>query len=248
MNKLILKDKTAIVTGGSQGIGRAICVKLASLGANVAIIDIGNEERCNETLAMLTELGVKSKMYKCNVADFEETKNVFAQIKNDFTTLDILVNNAGITRDKLLMAMKVTDFEDVIDVNLKGAFNTIKQVYPVMAKQRSGKIINISSVSGIIGNAGQANYSASKAGIIGLTKTVAKELASRGVCCNAVAPGFVRTDMTKNFSDNEEVIKAIPMNRVGKPEDVAELVAFLASPSSDYITGDVIRIDGGMAI
>lgn len=244
----MLNGKTAIITGGSRGIGKACAVKLAQLGANIAILFAGNEEAANSTAEQISALGVKVQTYKCNVADFERTKEVFAQIKKDFGTYDILVNSAGITRDKLVLAMKEADFDDVIDVNLKGSFNTIKQVYPAMAKQRSGKIINIGSVSGLMGNSGQANYSASKAGVFGLTKAVAKELAPRGICCNAVAPGFIRTDMTQAFDNNEEVLKAIPQGRMGEAEEVAELVAFLASPSSSYITGEVIRIDGGMAM
>lgn len=244
----MLNGKVAVVTGGSRGIGREICRRLAQNGADVAFLYAGNRQKADETLAALGGLPVRAKAYRCNVADADETAAVFAEIVRDFGTVDILVNNAGITRDKLVIGMKEADFDEVIDVNLKGAFHTIRQVYPIFIKKKSGKIINVSSVSGLIGNPGQANYAASKAGIVGLTKTVAKELASRGVCCNAIAPGFIRTDMTESFAENEAVIRSIPMKRFGMPAEVAELVLFLASPQSDYITGNVIRIDGGLAM
>ena len=244
----MLKDKIAVVTGGSRGIGRAICEKFAENGASIAIINFGNEEETTQFRDMLIGKGVKSSAYNCNVASFEDCVSTFKQIVKDFGTVDILVNNAGITKDKLLLAMKEQDFDDVISVNLKGAFNTIKQVYPIFAKQKSGKIINISSISGLIGNPGQANYSASKAGVIGLTKTVAKELASRGVCCNAIAPGFIKTGMTATFTEESPLVGSIPLGRMGSPEDVAELAFFLASKSSDYITGEIIRVDGGLAM
>lgn len=244
----MLKGKVAVVTGGSRGIGRAICLKLAENGADIALIFAGNEEKAQETAREAAAFGVRAQAYRCNVADIAETTAVFKQILTDFGGIHILVNNAGITRDKLLLAMSEEDFDAVVGVNLKGAFNTIKQVYRPFSRQRSGKIINITSVSGLMGNPGQANYSASKAGLIGLTKTVAKELASRGVCCNAVAPGFVETDMTRDFTDNEVLKNSIPLKRFGKPEDIAELVLFLASDVSNYITGEVIRCDGGMAM
>lgn len=244
----MLKGKVAVVTGGSRGIGREVCLKLAQNGADIALIYAGNTEKAEETVAALSELSVKAKAYCCNVADFQVTADTFAQIIKDFGTIDILVNSAGITRDKLMIGMKEADFDDVIDVNLKGTFNTVKQVYPIFAKKKSGKIINLSSVSGLIGNPGQTNYSASKAGVIGLTKSIAREVASRGICCNAIAPGFIKTDMTEKFSENEAIINTIPMKRIGMPEEVAELVLFLASPKSDYITGEVIRIDGGLAM
>lgn len=244
----MLNGKVAVVTGGSRGIGREICLKLAQNGADVALLYAGNKQRADEVVAALGELKVKAKAYCCNVADFEATAAVFSMIVKEFGTVDILVNNAGITRDKLVMGMKEADFDEVIGVNLKGAFNTIKQVYPIFAKKKSGKIINVSSVAGLIGNPGQANYSASKAGIVGLTKTVARELASRGICCNAIAPGFIKTDMTEKFTENESIIGTIPMKRIGMPSEVAELVLFLSSPQSDYITGNVIRIDGGLAM
>lgn len=244
----MLKGRTAVVTGGSRGIGRAVCLKLAQNGCDVAFLYAGNEGKASETLTELQALGVKAAAFRCDVSDSNAVKEVFGRILTQFGHIDILVNNAGITRDKLVLGMKCEDFDDVIGVNLRGAFYTIKQVYPLFAKQRSGKIVNISSVAGLMGNAGQANYAASKAGVIGLTKTVAKELASRGVCCNAVAPGFIRTDMTEKFSDDEKVVSTIPVNRVGTPEEVASLVLFLCLPCSDYITGEVIRIDGGLAM
>ena len=244
----MLKGRTAVVTGGSRGIGRAVCLKLAQNGCDVAFLYAGNEGKASDTLTELQALGVKAAAFRCDVSDSNAVKEVFGRILTQFGHIDILVNNAGITRDKLVLGMKCEDFDDVIGVNLRGAFYTIKQEYPLFAKQRSGKIVNISSVAGLMGNAGQANYAASKAGVIGLTKTVAKELASRGVCCNAVAPGFIRTDMTEKFSDDEKVVSTIPVNRVGTPEEVASLVLFLCLPCSDYITGEVIRIDGGLAM
>ncbi|NLN48691.1 MAG: 3-oxoacyl-[acyl-carrier-protein] reductase [Clostridiales bacterium] len=244
----MLKKKVAVITGGSRGIGKEICKKFAENGADIALIYAGNVEKAEEVVSSLLQYKVKSKAYRCNIADFEETTKTFSQILKDFLTIDILVNNAGITRDRLVLSLTEKDFNDVIDVNLKGVYHTIKQVYPVFMKKRSGKIINLSSVSGLIGNPGQANYSASKAGVIGITKSVAKELASRGVCCNAIAPGFIKTDMTENFINNKTIIESIPAKRAGFPEEVAELALFLASEKSNYITGEVIRIDGGLAM
>lgn len=245
----MLNGKTAVVTGGYQGIGMEIAKKLGDNGANVAVLGIEEPERASEVIEYLQNTaGVTAKAYKCDVADFDMTKATFAEIMNDFGHIDILVNNAGITRDKLLLGMKEEDFDTVISINLKGMFNTVKQVYPIFAKQKSGKIVNLSSVSGLMGNQGQVNYSASKAGVIGLTKSVAKELASRGICCNAVAPGFIRTSMTARFAEDERLLDSLPMKRMGNPEEVAELVLFLASDKSNYITGEVIRIDGGMAM
>lgn len=244
----MLKGKTAIVTGGSRGIGAAICKRFAEQGANIALLYAGNTQKAEETKAALLEMGVKAEAYQCNVADAEQVAAVCKQIIKDFGGADILVNNAGITKDKLVPMMKVPDFDSVVDTNLKGAFYMIKQLYPVFMKQKSGKIINISSISGLMGNPGQANYSASKAGLIGLTKSVAKELASRNVNCNAIAPGFVATDMTENLSENNALVDHIPMKRFAQPEDIANLALFLASDQSDYITGEVIRIDGGLAM
>ena len=244
----MLKGKTAIVTGGSRGIGAAICKRFAEQGANIALLYAGNTQKAEETKAALQEMGVKAEAYQCNVADAEQVAAVCKQIIKDFGGADMLVNNAGITKDKLVPMMKVPDFDSVVDTNLKGAFYMIKQLYPVFMKQKSGKIINISSVSGLMGNPGQTNYSASKAGLIGLTKSVAKELASRNVNCNAIAPGFVATDMTENLSENNALVDHIPMKRFAQPEDIANLALFLASDQSDYITGEVIRIDGGLAM
>lgn len=244
----MLKGKTAIVTGGSRGIGAAICKRFAEQGANIALLYAGNTQKAEETKAALLEMGVKAEAYQCNVADAEQVAAVCKQIIKDFGGADILVNNAGITKDKLVPMMKIPDFDSVVDTNLKGAFYMIKQLYPVFMKQKSGKIINISSVSGLMGNPGQTNYSASKAGLIGLTKSVAKELASRNVNCNAIAPGFVATDMTENLSENNALVDHIPMKRFAQPEDIANLALFLASDQSDYITGEVIRIDGGLAM
>ncbi|MGN1085323.1 MAG: 3-oxoacyl-[acyl-carrier-protein] reductase [Lachnospiraceae bacterium] len=244
----MLKNKVAVVTGGSRGIGRAVCAAFCKNGADVAFLYAGNKEKAAQALEELSAFGTKVKAYKCNISDYKETEAVFKEILSEFGTVDILVNNAGITRDKLLLGMKPEEFTDVIDTNLVGAYNTVKQVYPVMMKKRSGKIINISSVSGIMGNAGQTNYSASKAGLIGFTKSLAKELAPRGICCNAVAPGFVSTDMTTAFAENEALLSAIPLKRFAAPEEIAELVLFLSGDNANYITGEVIRIDGGLAM
>ena len=242
----MLKGKTAVVTGGSRGIGKAICLKFAENGADIAFLYAGNTVKAEETVKELEGLGVKAKAYQCNVADADAVAAVIKEIVKDFGGIQILVNNAGITKDKLVPMMKAADFDAVIDTNLKGAFYMIKGVYPLFLKQKGGKIINISSVSGLTGNPGQANYSASKAGVIGLTKSVAKELASRGVCCNAIAPGFIATEMTQAL-ENDTLKDAIPMKRFGEAEEVAKLALFLASEHSDYMTGEVIRIDGGLA-
>ena len=242
----MLKGKTAVVTGGSRGIGKAICLKFAENGADIAFLYAGNTVKAEETVKELEGLGVKAKAYQCNVADADAVAAVVKEIVKDFGGIQILVNNAGITKDKLVPMMKAADFDAVIDTNLKGAFERTKGVYPPFLKQKGGKIIKISSVSGLTGNPGQANYSASKAGVIGLTKSVAKELASRGVCCNAIAPGFIATEMTQAL-ENDTLKDAIPMKRFGEAEEVAKLALFLASEHSDYITGEVIRIDGGLA-
>lgn len=242
----MLKGKTAVVTGGSRGIGEAIVYKLASLGANIAVIYAGNTsaatavcDRCRQ------EYGVDARAYQCDVADFTATKETVAQIKADFGMAQILVNNAGITRDGLLAMMKEEDFDAVLDTNLKGAFHMIRHMAGLFLRAREGCIINITSVSGIMGNAGQCNYSASKAGLIGLTKSVAKELAPKGIRCNAVAPGFIATDMTENQADNP-LLKMIPLGAMGGTDDVAEAVAYLAA--AKYVTGEVLRVDGGIAM
>ena len=242
----MLKGKTAVVTGGSRGIGKAICLKFAENGADIAFLYAGNTLKAEESLKELEKLGVKVKAYQCDVADADAVAAVVKEIVKDFGGIHILVNNAGITKDKLVPMMKAADFDAVVDTNLKGTFYMIKGVYPLFLKQKGGKIINISSVSGLMGNPGQANYSASKAGVVGLTKSVAKELAGRGICCNAIAPGFISTEMTENL-ENNALKDAIPMKRFGDAEEVAKLALFLASEHSDYITGEVIRIDGGLA-
>lgn len=243
-----LNGKTALVTGASRGIGRAIALRLAEDGANVAVIYAGSADKAKAVVNEITALGVNAKAYRCNVADSAAVNETVKAVTNDLGKIDILVNNAGITRDGLMLRMKDEDFDAVLDTNLKGAFNMIRACYSGFIRKKSGRIINISSVSGIMGNAGQANYSASKAGVIGLTKSVARELASRGITCNAVAPGFIRTDMTENLGDNNPLLNSIPLGRMGKPEDIAAAVAFLASDSAAYITGEVLKVDGGLAI
>lgn len=245
----MLKGKTAVITGASRGIGAAICEKLASLGADVAVIYAGNEAAARAVCEKCAgEHGVKAMAYRCDVADFEQSKETVSRIKDDFGGVDILVNNAGINRDGLIARMKESDFDDVLSTNLKGAFNMIRHCSGIFIRARAGKIINISSVAGIMGNAGQSNYAASKAGLIGLTKSVARELASRGVTCNAIAPGFIATDMTAGFDESNALVASIPLGRMGTPQDVAELAAFLAGNGSDYITGEVFRVDGGIAM
>lgn len=244
----MLKGKIAVITGSTQGIGFEIARKFAANGADIAIVDICDAEKAAPAVKVIEEMGVTCRSYQCNVGNAEEVAAVCKQILGDFGSVDILVNNAGITRDNLILRMSESDFDLVIDVNLKGAFYMTKNFYRTMMKKRYGKIINISSISGLFGNAGQANYSSSKAGIVGLTKSTAKELASRSVNVNAIAPGFIETPMTTAFQDNDELKKTIPMGRFGKPEEVADLALFLASPMSDFITGEVIRVDGGMAM
>ncbi len=243
-----LNGKTALVTGASRGIGRAIALRLAEDGANVAVIYAGSADKAEAVVNEITALGVNAKAYRCNVADSATVNETVKAVTNDLGKIDILVNNAGITRDGLMLRMKDEDFDAVLDTNLKGAFNMIRACYSGFIRKKSGRIVNISSVSGIMGNAGQANYSASKAGVIGLTKSVARELASRGITCNAVAPGFIQTDMTENLGDNNPLLNSIPLGRMGKPEDIAAAVAFLASDSAAYITGEVLKVDGGLAI
>lgn len=245
-----LTGKTAIVTGGARGIGRAIALTLAAAGANIVINYSSSSKAADEVVNEAKKLGVSALSLKADVSKNEEIENLVKQVLNDFGSIDILVNNAGITRDNLLIRMSEKDFMDVIDINLKGAFICTKHVSKVMIKQRSGKIINIASVVGVMGNAGQSNYSASKAGLIGFTKSIAKEIASRGINVNAVAPGYIQTDMTASLSDKvkEEFINGIPLKRAGLPQDVANAVLFLSSEYSEYITGQVIHIDGGMVM
>lgn len=242
--------KTAVVTGGSRGLGRAVCLELAAGGANVVLCYAGNESAANETVAACEALGAKALAVRCNVADSGDVKALMDTVVQAFGRIDILVNNAGITRDGLLMMMKEEDFDDVINTNLKGTFLCMKAVSRQMMKQRYGRIVNLSSVVGLRGNAGQVNYAASKAGVIGMTKSLAKELASRGVTVNAVAPGFMETDMTASMPDAAKTatLAAIPMGRMGAAEDVAKAVAFLASEEAGYITGQVLAVDGGMAM
>lgn len=246
----MLTGKNALVTGAGKGIGKAIAMELAANGAFVIVNYNGSKAAAEQTVAEIQKAGGDAVAYQCNVADYESCGGMVSELIKTYKHIDILVNNAGITRDGLLMKMSEDDFDAVIDTNLKGCFNTIRHLSRYFLKQRAGKIVNISSVSGILGNAGQANYSASKAGIIGLTKAVARELASRGINVNAVAPGFVETDMTDALPDSvkEGLCAQIPLGRTGKPEDIAKAVAFLASPAADYITGQVLSVDGGMAI
>lgn len=245
-----LAGRIALVTGASRGIGRGIAKKLASLGAIVLVNYNGSEEKARAVAAEIVKGGGQAQCVGCDVSDFAACGSMIEEIIKEYGRVDILVNNAGVTRDNLIMRMSEEDYDRVLDTNLKGAFNTIRHLSKHFLKQRSGKIVNISSVSGVLGNAGQANYSASKAGLIGLTKSVARELASRGVCVNAVAPGFIDTDMTQALSEKarEAGVAAVPMGKMGSVEDIAETVAFLAGDRSNYITGQVICVDGGMAI
>jgi 3-oxoacyl-[acyl-carrier protein] reductase len=242
-----LEGKVALVTGGARGIGKAICEKLAEEGASLAIVDIVKEV-AEETVAEFEAKGIKAAAYAANVAKMDDADKTIKQVIEDFGSIDILVNNAGITRDTLMMRMKEEDWDAVINVNLKGTFNFIKAAMRPMMKNRYGKIINIASVVGVMGNVGQANYAASKAGVIGLTKTAAKELAPRNINVNAVAPGYIQTDMTKDLPQQakDAFMTVTPMQRPGSPDDVANAVKFLSLPDSDYITGQVLNIDGGL--
>ena len=246
----MLENKVALVTGAGRGIGRAIAIALAKEGAEVVVNYNGSEERAKEVKQTIEENGGKASIYKCNVSDFEACEAMIKDIVKEHGRLDILVNNAGITRDNLLMKMSEEDFDAVIQTNLKGVFNCTRHIARQMLKQKSGRIINISSVSGVLGNAGQANYCAAKAGVIGLTKSAAKELASRGITVNAVAPGFIKTEMTDVLKDDikKAIMENIPMKAFGETEDIANAVAFLASEEARYITGQVISVDGGMAM
>lgn len=246
----MLTGKVALVTGAGRGIGRQIALTLAEYGADVIVNYNGSREKAEEVVREIESMGRKAAAVQCTVADYEACGKMIDDMLAMFGHIDILVNNAGITKDNLMIRMTEADFDAVIETNLKGTFNTMKHMYRPFLKQKAGRIINLSSVTGILGNAGQANYAASKAGVIGLTKSVAKELASRNITVNAVAPGYIDTDMTQAMTDSakEAVLAQIPLQRAGTPKDIAETVAFLASDKASYITGQVISVDGGMAI
>lgn len=246
----MLEGKVALVTGAGRGIGREIALTLAEYGADVIVNYHGSREKAQEVVKQIEQLGRKAAAIQCSVADYEACGQMITDMLAAFGHIDILVNNAGITKDNLVIKMPEEDFDAVMDTNLKGTFNTIKHMYRPFLKQRAGRIINLSSVSGVLGNAGQANYAASKAGVIGLTKSVARELAARNITVNAVAPGYIDTDMTQAMTETarEATLAQIPLKRVGTPRDIAEMVAFLASDRASYITGQVISVDGGMAI
>ena len=246
----MLNEKVAVVTGASRGIGKAVALRLAREGAFVVINYNGSKERAEEVKAEIEQNGGKADVVQCNVADFAACDEFIKYVIKEYGRIDILVNNAGITKDGLLMRMSESDFDSVIDTNLKGTFHCIRFASRQMMKQRCGRIINMSSVVGVSGNAGQANYAASKAGVIGLTKAAAKELASRGITVNAIAPGFIQTEMTDVLSDavKEASAAQIPLGIFGKPEDIANAAAFLASDEAGYITGQVLHVDGGMVM
>lgn len=246
----MLEGKTALVTGGTRGIGRAISLHLAADGADIAIFATRENEASAAVLQEIEAMGRKAAFFTCNVADADAVNAAVGSVIETFGKIDILVNNAGITRDMLLLQMKEEDFDQVMDVNLKGSFHMVKACIRPFVKQRSGRIINISSVVGMMGNAGQVNYAASKAGIIGLTKSIAKEYASKGITCNAVAPGYIQTEMTEALSEQaaQTILNQVPVKRYGTPEDVAGAVTFLAQDTTSYITGEVIKVDGGMYI
>lgn len=245
----LLEGKVALITGATRGIGKAIALKFASEGADIAFSDLMHDEQMDATVAEIAALGVKARAFASNAASLADSEKLAENVLKEFGKIDILVNNAGITRDNLMLRMTEQDWDAVITVNLKSAFNLTKSVQRTMIKQRGGSIINMSSVVGVNGNAGQANYSASKAGLIGFTKSIAQELGSRGIRCNAIAPGFIETEMTHKLPDDvrEAWIKTIPLRRSGKPEDVADVATFLASDLSSYVSGQVINVCGGMS-
>lgn len=244
----LLEGKVALITGASRGIGKGIALKFASEGADIAFTDLFDDENMAATVKEIEALGVKAKGYASNAADFAQTEEVVAKVKEDFGHIDVLVNNAGITKDGLMLKMSEAQWDAVIAVNLKSAFNFIHAIIPVMMRQRSGSIINMASVVGVHGNAGQSNYAASKAGLIALAKSIAQEVGSRGIRANAIAPGFIETAMTAALPDEVRAdwAKKIPLRRAGKPEDIADVAVFLASDLSSYVSGQVIQVDGGM--
>ena len=246
----MLKGKVALVTGAARGIGKEIALTLSGAGATVVVNYNGSKQRAEAVVKEIEQMGGSALAYQCNVADDKESAQMVKDVLDAYGKVDILVNNAGITRDNLIMRMTEEDYDAVLDTNLKGAFHMIRHLSRAFIKQRCGKIINISSVSGVMGNAGQANYAASKAGLIGLTKSVARELAGRNICVNAVAPGFIQTEMTEVLSESvqENLKKMIPLGNMGSPKDVANMVLFLTSENANYITGQVIHVDGGMVM
>ena len=246
----MLKGKCAVITGASRGIGKCIATKFAKEGANVVINYRNNEEEALKVKQELEDLGSQVLVVKADVSELEQAENLIKEAKKEFGRVDILVNNVGITKDNLIIRMKEEDFDSVIKTNLKGAFNCLKAVTPIMLKQKYGKIVNMASVVGVVGNPGQVNYCASKAGLIGMTKSLAKEIGSRNITVNAIAPGFIDTDMTKILSDDQKkkILSQIPLNKFGNVEDIANVALFLGSENSNYITGQVIHVDGGMAM
>lgn len=246
----MLENKVALVTGGSRGIGREIAITLASYGAMVVVNYCGSKEKAEDVVKEITDKGGRAISYQTDISDADAVKNMFNYIIKEFKTLDILINNAGITKDNLIIKMTEAEFDQVINTNLRGVFSCLKQASKIMLKQKQGRILNLSSVSGIHGNPGQINYSASKAGVIGMTKTLAKELGSRGITVNAIAPGYIKTDMTDVLKDElkDKIAEAVPLKRLGNPEDIAEMAAFLVSSKASYITGQIIEIDGGLGL